>query len=129
MPSLLTTLLNASSSWWGGLSFNVDMPVTPQPDVGGSSSPSRDDRIEPHWTADQALLENHQRLALARTRITEARAGLNPVRRSPRVVCAPHDNCRTVITGRMGEVCEVLDRLVAREAATMRAHARTTTLR
>jgi hypothetical protein len=128
MPTLLTSLLNVSSSWFGRLSCTVELPGATISATGYVPDKARDERVDPHWATGHATLNDRQRLALARSRITEARARLNPVRRSARVVCAPHDSCRTVITGRMGDVCEMLDHLVAREAATMRAHAGTTTL-
>jgi hypothetical protein len=131
MPTLLTSLLNVSSSWLGRLSHAEPLPVPPTPGTGYAVdlTPLHRGRVEPHWSTTQAPHNDRQRLVVARTRITEARARLNPVRRSARVSCARDDSCRTVITGRMGEVCEMLDQLVAREAATMRAHAGTTTLR
>jgi hypothetical protein len=128
MPTLLTSLLNVSSSWLGRLSNSVEHAGTSSSATGlAPDKQPRDERVDPNWETMHAVLSDRQRLALARSRITEARARLNPVRRSARLVCAPHDGCRTVITGRMGDVCEMLDHLVAREAATMRAHAGTTT--
>jgi hypothetical protein len=129
MPTLLTSLLNVSSSWLGRWSYTVEHAgMSASTARFGPDKQPRDERVDPQWAAGHAALNDRQRVALARSRITEARARLNPVRPSARVVCAPHDNCRTVITGRMGDVCEMLDHLVAREAATMRAHAGTTTL-
>ncbi len=130
MPTLLSSLLNVSSSWLGGLSFTVESPAPAAPCAGKTmdNAASGGTRVEPQWVPGTARSADRQRVALARTRITEARARLNPVRRTARVVYAPHDSCRTVITGRMGDVCDMLDHLVAREAATMRAHAGTTTL-
>jgi hypothetical protein len=67
----------------------------------------------------EAGRSNDSALLAARQRILAARAGLNPVVRShsrPGLHYSLGDGQRPVITGRMGEVCELLDRLAEREA-------------
>ncbi len=61
-------------------------------------------------------------LLAARQRILAARAGLNQVRAGsrPGLHYSLDDGRRPVITGRMGEVCELLDRLAEREARQQR---------
>lgn len=60
--------------------------------------------------------------------VTPMAARVGGVRRSAPVRCTvdPGDDRRTLISGRMGDVCDALDRLIARQAAQPRVAAETT---
>jgi hypothetical protein len=144
MPTLFNALLLSSSSWLDRLADMVGPSLDHGPIVGrcaaglvSAVSPAAVKArpgAQAHTVAPVLTRDDRPQLAQVRLRITQARARLNPVRRLARVRSAPDDACRTVISGRMGEVCDLLDQLVARdlvarEAATIRRHAGTPTQR
>ncbi|MFM2067961.1 MAG: hypothetical protein RLZZ584_2870 [Pseudomonadota bacterium] len=125
MHPLLNTLLDATTHWLDGLCTTLARSgggrmARPGPagrgwqpalaDVSGACIDSRMRSYVP------PLAPERNRTSLARARILEARARLNPAHRRARMRSAPDDACRTVISGRMVEVCALLDLLVAREA-------------
>jgi hypothetical protein len=128
MHPLFNTLLDATSHWLDGLSSALATPAdgrvarradpavrTARQTLADACTPRHGAPMRVYSPPAPAAERNH--ISLARTRILEARARLNPTRRLPRMRSAPDDACRTVISGRLGDVCDLLDQLVAREAA------------
>jgi hypothetical protein len=130
MPTLFNTLLLSSSTWLDRLADMVGPSLDNGPPACRRAQGSQTQAgPQAHDVSPALAADDRRHLVQVRNRITVARAQLNPVRRLARMRSAPGDACRTVISGRIGEVCDLLDQLVAREAATMRRHAGTTSFR
>jgi hypothetical protein len=127
MHPLLISLLDTTANWLDGVSHTLRQPaLRSRP---GTLLRSRPDGITPstplkalHNPVEAAQHSRRHALPLLMTAdcgCTGAglRLGRPAQHRSPaRHRSAPHDVCLTVISGRMNEVCELLDQLVAREA-------------
>jgi hypothetical protein len=101
MHPLFSTLLQATSHWLDGLTSARLHPAEARCNTPAQAA------------APRLPLVN----APVRPCAPDSRVRLGPTRRLARMRSAPDDVCLTVISGRMVDVCELLDQMVAREAA------------